>query len=227
MLEPPPNPPAELLRTIERTEGTLVSRHAWIGAAAYAAYLALLPIAIASGVTNWPLLATIVVVTLGCSGFALSLSRDPSASTRAMIVYLIGNALLSTLLERLFGPFVFVPVLICVSTMSLVAYPKLAVRMRVLIGCQLAAWVIPVVLEYAGIIAATWEIRDRALVIHSRLIEIGSTSSTALLLVTSVGLIAIGGMLAGAVAKARIAAQRELMTRDWHMRQLLLQAPHA
>ena len=163
---------------------------------------------------------TIVAVTLGCCAFAPSLVRDPSAGTRAMIFYPICNALLSTLLERLFGPFIFVPVLICVSTMSLVAYPILALRIRWLVGCQLAAWAIPVLLEYAGVLPRTWEIRDHALVIHSRMIEIGSTSSAALLLVTNVGLIVIGGLIAGAFAKARIAAQRELMTRDWHMRQL-------
>jgi tRNA A-37 threonylcarbamoyl transferase component Bud32 len=221
MLEPPPEPPAELQFAIDRAEGKVVSRHALIGAVSYVAYVALLPIAIVSGVTSWPLLLTTVAITLACAGFALSLTRRPSASVRAMLLYLVGNALVSTLLERVFGPFVFVPVVICVSTMSLVAYPSLALRMRLLVACQLAAWVIPVALEYFGVLASTWEIRDHALVIHSRMLEIGGTSSAALLLITSVGLIVSGGVLAGAVAKARITAQRKLMIRDWHMRQLL------
>ncbi len=221
MLEPPVPPPPELQAAIDRAEGKVVSRHALVGAASYAAYVALLPIAIASGVTSWPLIAVVLAVTFGCAAFALSLTRRPSASVHAMIIYLLGNALLSTLLERVFGPFVFMPVVICVSTMSLVAYPSLALRMRLLVGCQLAAWAIPVLLEHFGVLASTWEIRDHALVIHSRMIEIGSTSSAALLLVTSAGFIVSGGVLAGSVAKARITAQRKLMAREWHMRQLV------
>lgn len=221
MLEPPPLPPPELSAAIDREEGKVVARHALIGAISYTAYAALLPIAIVSGVTSWPLIALVLAITFACAGFALSLTRHPSASVHAMIIYLLGNALLSTLLERVFGPFVFVPVVICVSTMSLVAYPSLALRMRLLVGCQVAAWAIPVVLEYVGVLSSTWEIRDHALVIHSRMLEIGGTSSAALLLITSVGLIVSGGVLAGAVAQARITAQRKLMIRDWHMRQLL------
>jgi hypothetical protein len=116
---------------------------------------------------------------------------------------------------------VFVPAFAVLSTMSLFAYPRLAAKKALLIACQLAAWVTPLVLETTGAIGRTWDVREHALVIHSQMLQLGGAPSMLLLLVMNGGLILLGGMLAGGVASARISAQRELMVRDWHMSQLL------
>jgi serine/threonine-protein kinase len=221
MLEPPARPSPELQAAIEGAERKLVARHAPVGAGSYAAFVLLLPLAIWSGVKSWPLLIATVTLAIALAVYAFSFTRRKTVTSRALLGYMFGNALITVLLERLFGPFVFVPALACVSTMSLMSYPLLAARMRLLVVCQLAAWVIPVVLEFLGVLSSTWELHDHKLAIESRLVELGGGSSEALLLVTSAGFIVVGGLLAGAAARARIAAQRELMTRDWHLRQLL------
>jgi serine/threonine-protein kinase len=224
MLSPPAVPPLELQLAIERAEGKLVSRHAPIGAASYAGFVLFLPLAIWSGVTSWPMIAAGVGMAVALALFALSLVRNPAASARAMVLYMLGNALITATMERLFGPFVFVPALGVLSTMSLTSYPLLAARVRLLVACQVAAWLIPVVLEATHVLAPTWDLVGGALRIHSRMIDLGGTGSATLLFGTSAGFIVLGGLLAGAAARARIAAQRELITRDWHLRQLLPRA---
>jgi serine/threonine-protein kinase len=221
MLAPPDQPPPELQQAIERAEGKLVSRHAPIGAASYAAFVLMLPVAMWAGVTSWPLVLTGVGLALALALFAVSLVRHPAASARAMTLYMIGNALITFVLERLFGPFAFVPALAVLSTMSLTSYPDIAARTRWLVGSQIVAWGAPVILEATGVLASTWELRGGMLEIHSRMIELGGAPATFLLVVSSVSFIVLGGLLAGAAAQRRIAAQRELLTRDWHMRQLL------
>jgi serine/threonine-protein kinase len=221
MLEPPEEPPAELAETLRATEHDGIRRHARTSVIAYVAIAAFLPIAMWNGIRRWePVIAAHIlawVLTLA----AITIMRRPGRSLSWMIGYAVGNVLLMGLLTRMAGPFTFVPALTCVVIMSISAYPHFLGRSWMLIAMVAGGFVIGILLEYGGLLARTWEIKDGMFISHAGALELGGTPTLALLISASLATFVIAGIHAGRIHKAGRDAQRQLATQAWHLRQLL------
>jgi len=220
LLEPPAEPPPGLLRQIEETELELIVRQRKFAAISILAYFLFLPLLIWMGVTSWPLILFMYGVVL-----AIAVGARIGARVRSKRIAwaIVGHVLVLILLARVLGPFVLVPGLIAVVTMSLVAFPTLTHRMWAVIAAMTASVASPLILEATDVLSRTWEIQNNRLVLQSAAVELDPLPATVFLVVTTVALIVIAGLFARTLAAARRDASRRIESQAWHLAQLLPQ----
>ena len=99
--------------------------------------------------------------------------------------------------------------------MQLMAHARTVIAMLVL------AWIGPVLLEHAGVLAPTWTVIDGAVVSTSHAVELSSTATSALLIFGNCMAIMVIGAFANALARSRREAQRSVEIQAWTLKQLL------
>ncbi len=104
---------------------------------------------------------------------------------------------------------------------SLTSYPQLMAHARIVIPMLVLAWLGPVLLEYAGVLERTWHVIDGAVVSTSRVVELSSGATAALLIFGNCMAIIVIGAFANALARSRREAQRSVEIQAWHLKQLL------
>ena len=221
MLEPPLVPPPELQAELQATDAGDVRRHARRASMAHLAAFPLVPIALWNGVRSWSLFITFLALSFVLSAVTWLIALRPERRMREMVWYAVGNAALVAVLGRVLGPFVFVPPLVCVITMSMMSYPVFALRNRVLVTFILLGWLIPIGLEALGLIPVTWQVVGGALVSSSVVIDVSGSTTNVLVIVTTVAVILVGGFLSGQHARAHLEMKHRLVTQTWHLRRLL------
>ena len=89
MLEPPRDPPPALQAELASLEDHDVARHARIAGWVYLAVVALSPLALWNGIESWPVILTIVTLSLAQSLLARSIARAPARGH--YLIYAIGT----------------------------------------------------------------------------------------------------------------------------------------
>ena len=222
MLEPPRIAPAELAAAIDRSDLDGTRRHARIGILAYIALASFFPFAIWAGVRKWDAVVAVFVAALAMAVAAYRISRKPRRSFAAMVGYAVGNAVLIALLERMAGPFTFVPGITCVMIMSVMAYPAFTARSAVLMAIVLAGYVVPITLEHVHALPLTWDVYDGMLISHAGAVRLEDHTSALIMLgAASVMTMLIAGLDAARMYRASRDARHQLVTQAWHLQQLL------
>ena len=221
VLEPPKHPPAELVQALRAADAESVRRHALTAIGAYLAIASFLPIAAWNGIRKWPEVLAVFGVAIVLATAAWRIRRRPSRTFVEMLAYAIGNGVLIALMGRMAGPFTFVPALVCVVTMSVMAYPVFIERSWVLIVTMIASFSIPLILEARGLIPKTWDLRDGGLFSHAEALVIRGTPTVILVIGATLATVAIAGIHAAALGRSNRNAQQQLVTQAWHLSQLL------
>lgn len=221
MLEPPKELPAELRQAIRDADDGSVRKHARTAMIAYLALAAFLPIAWWNGVRKWEPVLAVFFVSLVMALGAIMIARKPQRSLMYMVVYALGNVALLGALQRMAGPFIFVPALSCVVVMSATAYPTFIKRPWILIVTMVVGVIAPIVLELQGHLQRTWEIREGMLISHAGALVLEGPPTLAMLIAASVVTIMIAGIHAARIYRANRDARIQLVTQAWHLRQLL------
>ena len=220
MLEPPAQQPQQLSRDLAASESAMQQKQGRVAVKSLIAVLVFLGVASLTGLRSVP-------VILGIAGWAslvllvaFTISRRP-ARPNEMWIIAVGNVVLGALLSRLFGPLIITPVVSCIMAVSLTSYPQLMAHARVVIAMLVLAWLGPVLLEYAGVLAPTWTVIDGAVVSTSHAVELSSTATSALLIFGNCMAIMVIGAFANALARSRREAQRSVEIQAWTLKQLL------
>ena len=221
LLEPPKEQPAELREALRLADSDGTRRHARMAIVAYLAIASFLPLAAWNGIRKWDVVLGVFAAAIVMAIGAWRLVQRPDRSVFQMMMYATGNVALMGMMERMAGPFTFVPALTCVITMSVMAYPMFTTRSWILIVMMTFGFLVPIVLENVGWIASTWSIHDGELVSHAGALAVGGTPTLTMLLVASLATIAIGGIHSATIYRASRQAQHQLVTQAWHLRQLL------
>jgi len=221
ILEPPQEPPPELIDALAESDTRGVRRHARTAIVAYLAIASFLPIAIWNGIRKWDAVMAVFIAACVMAAGAFAIMRRPNRSFAWMLAYAIGNVVLLGALTRMAGPFTFVPAITCVVIMSVMAYPIFIEKSFALIGLIIVGFLVPIVLELTDQVTRTWEIKDGALISHAGALEIGGTPTLAMLIGASIATIVIAGVHAGRIYRASRDANRALVMQSWHLRQLL------
>jgi hypothetical protein len=138
-----------------------------------------------------------------------------------MLLYALGNVALIAALSRMAGPFTFVPGLVCVITMSVMAYPVFTRYSAVLILMLLAGFLGPIAGEQAGLLRSTFEIRGGELISHAGALKLSGSPTLTLLIVASIAMVVVAGVDAARIYRANRDLRVQLVTQAWHLRQLL------
>jgi len=221
MLEPPHEPPRELVEAQRAAEADGVRKHARTAILAYAAIASFLPVAAWNGVRNWGVVIGVVVFAMLMAVLAWRIRHRPERTLGEMMVYALCNGALLVAISRMAGPFTFVPALACFMTMSLMSYPAFVHRPWPVIAIIATAFLLPVTLEAAGLLGVTWELRDGELISHAGALRVQGTDTVIMIMFASIVTIVIAGVHSAGSAKARRAAQQQLVTQAWHLQQLL------
>ena len=221
VLEPPKEPPPELVSALRAADSDGVRRHARTSIIAYLAIASFLPIAAWNGINKWGEVLAVFAAALTLAGAAWAIRRRPDRSFVEMVGYAIANGVLLALLSRMAGPFTFVPALTCVVTMSCMAYPAFIKRSWVLVLIMVASFTIPLLLEARGLLEMTWELGDGGLFSHAGALAISGSRTFTLVVGATLATYVIAGIHASSIARTNRRAQLALVTQAWHLRQLL------
>jgi serine/threonine protein kinase len=221
MIEPPPVPPPELRAELGAADAEAVTRHARTTSFSYLSMFGMVPILLWNGVLGWEVLLALLGLAVVLASVAWQIARRPRRTLREMVFYQLGNAALLALVARLCGPLVLTPALACMMIMSAISYPLFAARPWVLFAVILPGWFVPVLLERIGWMASTWGVVDGAVVATSHAIHLGGASTIVFVFGASLLTIMIAVFHAGALARANLEAQHQLVTQAWQLRQLL------
>ena len=221
VLEPPKDPPAELREALRLADADSVRRHALSAIGAYLAIASFLPLAMWNGIRKWPEVLGVFSVAILLAIAAWQIRRRPDRTFLEMFAYAIANGVLLALISRMAGPFTFVPALICVVTMSVMAYPVFLERSWVLIITMLASFCTPLILEAGGLLPKTWELRDGGMFSHAEALVISGTPTMILVIGATLATVIIAGIHAAALGRSNRRAQQQLVMQAWHLSQLL------
>ncbi len=221
VLEPPAAPPPELERVLAASEADGVRRHAKTAIGAYSAIVVFLLFTIWNGVRYWDILGAGLAISTAMALGAFAMHRRPHPSLVTMLVYGLGNVALIVFVERLAGPFTFMPALAAVMAMSLMAWPAFTERPWLVIAMIVVGFVASVGIEQLGYLEQTWHMVDGALVYHPRTLILASPRTPVLLVTASVAIMVVAGIDAARILRANREARIQLVTQAWHLRQLL------
>ncbi len=218
ILEPPRELPLALQQRLHQTEVDLMVRQRKLSAVAMSGYVAFLPLLAWMGVKNWPLLLVGYAMS-----FVVVLTAIVNARRRRPDIglALLAHVVMMMVFTQIFGPFVLVPGLVAVVTITLLALPMLINRPWFVIGAMSSSLALPLALEATGVLEATWGFEGDRLVVRSGLLELAPTPASIFLILATFGLIVVGGLFARSLAVARRDAGRRVEIQAWHLEQLL------
>jgi serine/threonine-protein kinase len=218
LVSPPRAAPPEVERAVHESMSASSRVEARAAMWSYLTYFLFAPLFLWLGVRDcWLLIALGALVVLG-TGCAWVLSRRPSPGV--VLVAIALNAIFMALLTRSFGPFMIVPSLAAVTTLTFVLHVHLQ-RLWLTIGIGCAAVVAPAVLEWVGVLSPTVGFRDGALELLPNMVAFSRTPVMATLILSSVGTIVVAALLIHYLRVAQIDAERRMHMQSWQFRQLV------
>ena len=217
MLSPPDELQPEVRAVLRDHELAAVRTHARTAIAAYLALASFLPFAALNGVRRWDVVIAVFGVALLMSFSAWRISRKPDRTLVWMLCYSVGNMALIGAMTRMAGPFVFVPGLAIIIVMSSMAYPHFLSRPVLLVGLVTVGFLLPVALELAHVLPATFEIRGNELLSHAGALRLAGRPTVGLLVGSVVAMLGVAGVYAARLYRTGRAAQRQLLVHAWHL----------
>ena len=219
MLAPPQNRPPELdarLRAVDAKFG----RNSALGAAyGLLAFFAFIPLLIWSGVTS-PVLG-VVIYALDALLVAFIFRFARGGGGWPTFVVLIGLTVWAAICSRILGPFIVGPSVLGIMAMGFHAQPDLMRRPLLVISLLLAAFLGPIALEGAGVIASTWSVSGGSIISESSLIHLSGTPAIVILIMGNAVTIVISGLFSRELSVTRRDALRLLEIHAWRLQQLV------
>jgi serine/threonine-protein kinase len=218
LLDVPDRFPEPVVEALRRRDASTLRLGARLGSYQLALYFAFAPILYAMGFDDW----TRAIVPAACLAVGLAATlyglRRPAIPRWVQLVTLTGMVAAMASLSRIFSPLILVPTLLATNAAVLQIHPRPAMRNLVL-GLCLAASVVPIGLEVAGVLEPTfWFEGDRIVVATPGAFRAGPT--IVFFVLTTATLIASPALFIGAIRRALSAAVLRVEMNAWRARQL-------
>jgi serine/threonine-protein kinase len=189
-------------------------------AVAYLSVLAYAPLAVWMGVKNLPLGAAYLLLWVAAAGASFVAGRGRrAANVVADVVILVSNVALAVG-TAMFGPFVMIPAMASVNTMSFVVSGDRNRRaLCIVLGC--VSVIAPLVLELAGVLPPSMVFRDGGIFIPPRAFEMPVVPTLVFLALATVGTIVTGSLVVARFRDALVSTEQRLYFHTWLLRQFL------
>ncbi len=220
LLAPPNIMPPDLEQALDDYDRAQSRHRARKAMFAYISILAMFPIAFFLDIRNW----TMVIAFYGTVAVGMLLMLDAHRVGRPRIIpVLVVNLAIAVLFTRLSGPFILTPIVICCVLVGLTAIPWVNQRRWVVVGWTVLAVMLPIVLEWVGVLPRTWAIFEGATITRSNILTgAGREELKALALVFgNLALVILLAVIGVALNRHREVAQRQTLVQAWHLRQLI------
>jgi hypothetical protein len=177
-----------------------------------------------NGITDMTYLAFTggVVALMAATSWWMSRRRRVNLTIATLL-----HAVLIIVLSRFCGPFLFLPALVVIFTMTLISQGELIDRRVRTLAILIGAWALPLVLEATGVIPRTSTVEGGAFVTRSSIVNLDDWHAVVTLAVLITSILLTSGLFARALARTRREAQRRTAIQAWHLRKALaVEAPH-
>ena len=219
LTKPPRDTPIEVQEQMRRENDRIVRSgvtHSIIGMVSWFVFL---PVLMIIGVHDWTLLGAAIVP----AGIALLASiaamRQKPISRWIQIVTIAGMMAAAMVVSRLYGPLVLGPTLIASYAIVLQAHPARMFRRIAMIG-GVIAMVLPLVLEVAGLVPASYLFEGGRLSILPQAVELPQTGTLALLGLANAAMIVVPGRFIAELRQDLTTVQARQLTQAWQFKQL-------
>ncbi|HEU0031409.1 MAG TPA: serine/threonine-protein kinase [Kofleriaceae bacterium] len=218
LLEPPKSIPTDLEAALEHHEVQINKDRSRRATWAYLSVLVLTPLIPFVEIKNWVVLGAF----LGCVLLCAATSWHHARTGRPSIpVVLVVNLAFAILFSRLVSPFVLTPLMICCVLAAIVTIPWLNDRTWAIVGWAASAVMLPIVLEWLGVLPRTWSIANGAMVIVSDIVRSHGRVEEGLLAFANTFFTVVVALLALGLSRRRRMIGRMLYIHAWHLRQLV------
>jgi serine/threonine-protein kinase len=221
LLDPPKTMPAEAARKVEeerQSAAHTVLRGSILG---YTAFLLPLPIIFMLGVsTMWPMFVVGAEI-IGLIGFCLLVTRRNWPINRVVAWAIAGmHCTLLASISILIGPLFLVPTLLFGSSTIMVTIQTVRMPGTILV-MHLAAVLLPLGLEWAGILPDSYALTGGALVLRPWSVEMGPTTMFFMILASIVVQLITNLYVLDAQRRLQDRAQEQLHVQAWQLAQLV------
>ena len=176
---------------------------------------------IRNGVMAAAMLATFIVTGVLAGLHSRSARADLRVPTWMSI---LGCVSLSTL-ALMFGPLFFLPGIAGIVAVAFMFHPDGRSRVTALVGVT-AAIVVPTVLEWLGVLPASYEFREGAIVILPRMVNFPPGLTSVYLLIDALTLVWLPGLLVARVNSAVRNLESKQAVQLWQLEQLVSAPPN-
>jgi len=217
---PPKELPAEARADLARSEKEARQVSARLGALTYASFLVFAPLALVMGIRNWPAaIAGAAILALNSLAGWVITRREEHGSLAHLLILSLSTAALA-ISALMFGPFIMLPALVAVNTMSFSMHPgRVPQWLTMAIGSL--AFVVPLGLEWAGVLAPSYRFVDGALVILPRLNGFPPLATTAYLVLGTLATIVVSSLYAARFHRSLQDIEQRVHLHAWQLKQLV------
>ena len=215
-LEPPRKHPPELEAHLAATD-LAFGRKQWRPVAyAWMSFWLVVPFMVMFGIEQWQMSIAFYVVVTMIAGFAIYWSRR---GTPRVAITMALSVVAAVLLSRFLGPFIILPLVICVIGSGYATYPGVGLATSSLL--TIGSFLLALVLEATGLLDPTWELAGSVIVSRSALVDLSGTAGKAMLIGSHVMALAISIAFSSSIARERHDMHRRLEIQAWHLRKLV------
>ncbi len=216
----PDKPPREARRELATVHAHSQRVGSRTAAIAYMSILGYAPLVVWMGVKNLGLGAAYLLLWVAAAAASLLAGRSSGRSLLAADVVLGVTNLALAIGCTMFGPFIMVPAMAAVNTMSFVVSGD---RTRRLVGIALGslAILVPLALQLTGVLPSPMNFRDGAIVVTSAVFELPRVPTLAFLTAATIGSIATGSLVVARFRDALVKTEQRLYFHTWLLRQFV------
>ena len=218
----PPHAEQELLAVNRRDR----AEAAYATSVALASWVLIFPLVLLMGVRQWePVLLLALLLGMQII-YSLWMGFTGNTAPRFMRWALPALFLSVSLLCVLFGPLIIVPGVAAAqgSTMMVSLRANQQTR-RFILSLSLAAVLIPVALQYFGVLPASYLFEGGVLKVVPWAVDFSQDVTLAMLVAATIMTLVLSNLLSGRAVEALVRAERRLFVQAWRLRQLLPSVP--
>jgi hypothetical protein len=220
LLEPPTEPLPAVTAELEAEQQVMTRTQGKNAIVAYVAYLATVPLVFLVGVRSLSIVAGLCGVLLVLIALWATYLRRPYIPGNRVYWVLAGDIALLYLVGRVAGPLFIVPAQVTGMTILYLRSPT--VRHPIAVALAIAsAVVVPMVLELVGLLPASYEFADGAMIVRSSLIDLAqgwTIPATLILFLVNVWVVAA---IAVSLRREHTETGLRLRNQAWHLGQLV------
>jgi serine/threonine protein kinase len=220
LTEPPrelPREVAEEERAAARASQRTAARN---GAIAFASWFLYVPLMVWAGIRNVTFFLLQQVIFAALVGLSVYYSRKPLANGETPYPAIVLTMLAVVSISSGLSPFILVSGIAAASTMAFLVQPGSSRRLPiVLIGC--ATVILPFILEWMGVVPASYAFRDGVLVILPRVVNMTSPAMLAILVIANVALVPTIALWVVKFRDTLSDAERKQYLFAWQLKQLV------